>query len=245
MPLLAIDNLKKYYGDQLILQNINLEVDKGEVISILGQSGSGKSTLLRCINALEDIQEGHIYLNGKEIHEDAKDLSRLRQKIGMVFQSYELFPHLSVLDNITIAPRKVLNRNKEEAEKDAKELLKLVGLEDKAKSKPNQLSGGQKQRVAIIRAMIMKPEVLLLDEITASLDPEMVYEVLDVVLDLAKQGMTMLIVTHELQFAKVISDRILFLDGGQIVEDSSPDEFFKNPKTERAKAFLNVFEFNK
>lgn len=243
MSILKVENLVKKFGDNLVLDEINFSVEKGEVISILGQSGSGKSTILRCINALEDIQGGNIYLNDSLIDHKTEDNTKLRQKIGMVFQSYELFPHLKVLDNITIAPIRVLKRDRKEVEAEARRLLKMVGLEDKENSFPKELSGGQKQRVAIIRAMIMNPEVLLLDEITASLDPEMVREVLDVVLNLAKEGMTMLIVTHELQFAKAISDRVLFLDKGKIVEDSSPEEFFENPKTERAKAFLNVFEF--
>lgn len=243
MSILKIENLVKRYGDNLVLDEISFSVEKGEVISILGQSGSGKSTILRCINALEDIQGGDIYLNDILIDHKAGNNNILRQKIGMVFQSYELFPHLKVIDNITIAPIKVLKKDKKEAEADARRLLKMVGLQDKENALPKELSGGQKQRVAIIRAMIMNPEVLLLDEITASLDPEMVREVLDVVLNLAKEGMTMLIVTHELQFAKAISDRILFLDKGKIIEDTTPQEFFKNPKTERAKAFLNVFEF--
>lgn len=243
MSILKVENLVKRYGDNLVLDGISFSVEKGEVISILGQSGSGKSTILRCINALEDIQGGNIYLNDILIDHKAGNNSILRQKIGMVFQSYELFPHLKVIDNITIAPVKVLKKDKKEAEADARRLLKMVGLEDKENALPKELSGGQKQRVAIIRAMIMNPGVLLLDEITASLDPEMVREVLDVVLNLAKEGMTMLIVTHELQFAKAISDRILFLDKGKIIEDTTPQEFFENPKTERAKAFLNVFEF--
>lgn len=243
MSILKIENLVKRYGDNLVLDEISFSVEKGEVISILGQSGSGKSTILRCINDLEDIQGGDIYLNDILIDHKAGNNNILRQKIGMVFQSYELFPHLKVIDNITIAPIKVLKKDKKEAEADARRLLKMVGLQDKENALPKELSGGQKQRVAIIRAMIMNPEVLLLDEITASLDPEMVREVLDVVLNLAKEGMTMLIVTHELQFAKAISDRILFLDKGKIIEDTTPQEFFKNPKTERAKAFLNVFEF--
>lgn len=243
MSILKIENLVKRYGDNLVLDEISFSVEKGEVISILGQSGSGKSTILRCINALEDIQGGDIYLNDILIDHKAGNNNILRQKIGMVFQSYELFPHLKVIDNITIAPIKVLKKDKKEAEADARRLLKMVGLQDKENALPKELSGGQKQRVAIIRAMIMNPEVLLLDEITASLDPEMVREVLDVVLNLAKEGMTMLIVTHELQFAKAISDRILFLDKGKIIEDTTPQEFFENPKTERAKAFLNVFEF--
>lgn len=200
--LLKIENLTKEYEGQKILDGINLEVKQGDVLVVVGPSGCGKSTLLRCINALEPIQGGTIKLQGMDIRKGSKNITTLRQKIGMVFQSYELFPHLTVLDNITLAPVKVQKRDKAEAQKEAMELLARVGLADKAKSYPRQLSGGQKQRVAIVRALCMHPEILLFDEVTAALDPEMVREVLDVMLDLAKQGKTMLIVTHEMQFAK-------------------------------------------
>ena len=223
-------NLKKKYGSQTILDGIDLSIDKGEVVVVVGPSGCGKSTLLRCINSLEDIDAGEIIHDG--------------HKIGMVFQSYELFPHLSALDNITLAPIKVQKRDKAEVKKQALELLKRVGLLDKADSYPRQLSGGQKQRVAIVRALCVGPEILLFDEVTAALDPEMVREVLDVMLDLAKQGRTMIIVTHEMQFAKAVADRVIFLDGGHIVEEGKPKEFFENPKTERAKKFLDVFSFD-
>ena len=192
---------------------------------------------------MEPIQGGTIQLQGMDIRKGSKNITTLRQKIGMVFQSYELFPHLTVLDNITLAPVKVQKRNKEEARKEAMELLERVGLADKAKSYPRQLSGGQKQRVAIVRALCMHPEILLFDEVTAALDPEMVREVLDVMLDLAKQGKTMLIVTHEMQFAKAVADKVIFIDQGKIVEEAAPEEFFEHPKTERAKQFLNVFTF--
>lgn len=210
---------------------------------MVGPSGCGKSTLLRCINALEPIQGGTIKLQGMDICKGSKNITTLRQKIGMVFQSYELFPHLTVIDNITLAPVKVQKRDKAEVRKEAMELLARVGLADKAKSYPRQLSGGQKQRVAIVRALCMHPEILLFDEVTAALDPEMVREVLDVMLDLANQGKTMLIVTHEMQFAKAVADKVIFIDQGKIVEEAAPEEFFEHPKTERAKQFLNVFTF--
>lgn len=242
--LLTIDNIVKRFGDTTILDGISFSVKKSEVIVIVGPSGCGKSTLLRCINALEPIQEGSITLDGDVIERNSKTLPLLRQRIGMVFQSYDLFPHLTVLDNILLAPCKVQKRDKEEVRKEAMSLLERVGLKEKAKSYPRELSGGQKQRVAIVRALCMHPEILLFDEVTAALDPEMVREVLDVMLDLAKQGRTMLIVTHEMQFARAIADRIIFLDNGKIVEEATPDEFFDNPKTERAKQFLNTFEFD-
>ena len=242
--LLTIDNVVKRFDDATILDGISFSVKKSEVIVIVGPSGCGKSTLLRCINALEPIQEGSITLDGDVIERNSKTLPLLRQRIGMVFQSYDLFPHLTVLDNILLAPCKVQKRDKEEVKQEAMSLLERVGLKEKAKSYPRELSGGQKQRVAIVRALRMHPEILLFDEVTAALDPEMVREVLDVMLDLAKQGRTMLIVTHEMQFARAIADRIIFLDNGKIVEEATPDEFFDNPKTERAKQFLNTFEFD-
>lgn len=242
--LLTINNVVKRFDDTTILDGISFSVKKSEVIVILGPSGCGKSTLLRCINALEPIQEGSITLDGDVIERNSKTLPLLRQRIGMVFQSYDLFPHLTVLDNILLAPCKVQKRDKEEVKQEAMSLLERVGLKEKAKSYPRELSGGQKQRVAIVRALCMHPEILLFDEVTAALDPEMVREVLDVMLDLAKQGRTMLIVTHEMQFARAIADRIIFLDNGKIVEEATPDEFFDNPKTERAKQFLNTFEFD-
>ena len=242
--LLTIEHLKKSFGDNVILDDVNLTVKQGEVIVIIGPSGCGKSTLLRCINALEPIQEGQILLDGEKIEPKSKNLTQLRQKIGMVFQSYELFPHLSVLDNIMLAPTKVQKRPKDEVKEEALALLESVGLAEKAKSYPRELSGGQKQRVAIVRALCMHPEILLFDEVTAALDPEMVREVLDVMLNLAAQGRTMLIVTHEMQFAKAVADRVIFLDNGNIVEDATPDEFFNHPKTSRAKQFLNMFAFD-
>ena len=242
--LLSMEHLKKSYDDNLILDDIDLEVHQGEVIVLVGPSGCGKSTMLRCINALEPIQGGEIKLNGEKIDPKNKNIAELRQKIGMVFQSYELFPHLSVLDNVMLAPLKVAKRPKDEVQKEAEALLDRVNLLNKARSYPRELSGGQKQRVAIVRALAMHPEILLFDEVTAALDPEMVREVLDVMLDLAKQGRTMIIVTHEMQFARAIADRVIFLDSGKIVEESTPEAFFDHPKTERAQKFLRTFTFD-
>lgn len=241
--LLEVKNLRKEFDGQVILKSVDLSVEKGEVIVVVGPSGCGKSTLLRCINGLEPIQGGEISLEGQTFDGNSKNITDIRQKIGMVFQSYDLFPHLSVLDNITIAPIKVQKRDKKEAEAEAKELLARVGLADKVDSYPRQLSGGQKQRVAIVRALCMHPEVMLFDEVTAALDPEMVREVLDVILDLAKQGRTMIIVTHEMQFAKAVSNRVIFLDQGEIIEEGNPKDFFEHPKTDRAKKFLDIFQF--
>lgn len=242
-PILTVEHLVKGYGENTVLDDISFSVRPGEVVVVVGPSGCGKSTLLRCINALEPIQSGRVRLGNETVAYGGKGLTSLRQRIGMVFQSYELFPHLTVLDNITLAPVKVQKRDKAEAQKEAMELLARVGLADKAKSYPRQLSGGQKQRVAIVRALCMHPEILLFDEVTAALDPEMVREVLDVMLDLAKQGKTMLIVTHEMQFAKAVADKVIFIDQGKIVEEAAPDKFFEHPETERAKQFLNVFTF--
>ena len=243
--LLTVEHLTKRFDDNTVLDDISFDIKKGEVIVVVGSSGCGKSTLLRCINALEPIQGGKIALGDKEIAYGSKNLAEMRQQIGMVFQSYDLFPHLNVLDNILLAPMKAQKRKKDEVAAEAMELLKRVGLGDKAKSFPRQLSGGQKQRVAIVRALCMHPVMMLFDEVTAALDPEMVREVLDVMLNLAKQGMTMIIVTHEMQFARAIADRILFLDKGKIIEDTDPDTFFENPETERAKQFLNIFNFER
>ena len=242
--LLKIENLTKEYEGQKILDGIHLEVKKGDVLVVVGPSGCGKSTLLRCINALEPIQGGTIKLQGMDIRKGSKNITTLRQKIGMVFQSYELFPHLTVLDNVMLAPLKVAKRPKDEVQKEAEALLDRVNLLNKARSYPRELSGGQKQRVAIVRALAMHPEILLFDEVTAALDPEMVREVLDVMLDLAKQGRTMIIVTHEMQFARAIADRVIFLDGGKIIEESTPEAFFDHPKTERAQKFLRTFTFD-
>ncbi len=241
--ILTIEDLVKRYDEKTVLNHISFSVREGQVLVIIGPSGCGKSTLLRSINGLEPIQGGRICLDGREISHDAKNLPELRQKIGMVFQNYELFPHLNILNNIILAPMKVQKRNRDEVIQEAMSLLKRVGLEDRAKDFPRQLSGGQKQRIAIVRALCMRPEVMLFDEVTAALDPEMVREVLDVLLALARQGRTMLIVTHEMSFARAVADRVLFLDGGKIVEQGPPDDFFDNPQTERAKKFLNTFTF--
>ena len=242
---LQVSGLKKQFGSETVLNGIDLEVHKGEVVVVLGPSGCGKSTLLRCMNGLETPTGGTIRLDGEAITSGSKTITRQRQKIGMVFQSYDLFPHKNILDNITLAPVKVQKRPKEEVEEQAEKLLKRVGLWEKRKAYPRELSGGQKQRVAIVRALCMNPEVMLFDEVTAALDPEMVREVLDVMLELAEQGMTMVIVTHEMQFARAIADRILFLDDGVIVEESEPEQFFANPKTQRAKDFLQTFTYEK
>ena len=241
--VLEIRNLVKKFDGHTILDGLNLNVLEGEVVVILGPSGCGKSTLLRCINGLEEIQSGSICVHGKEMSGSRESVSLLRQKVGMVFQSYDLFPHLSVLGNIMLSPVKVQKRKKDEVKEEARELLKKVGLSDKADSYPRQLSGGQKQRAAIVRALILHPEILLFDEVTAALDPEMVREVLDVILALARQGKTMLIVTHEMQFAKAVADRIVFIDEGKIAEEGTAQEFFEHPRTERAKKFLHVFSF--
>ena len=242
--LLEIRNLTKRYGENTVLRDLSFTVRRGEGIVVLGPSGCGKSTLLRCINALEPIQGGEILLGGEVIDRSPAGLPALRRRIGMVFQSYELFPHMTVMENILLAPCKALGAKKEDAKAEAETLLRRVGLWEKRDSYPRELSGGQKQRVAIVRALCMHPEVLLFDEVTAALDPEMVREVLDVVLDLAREGKTMIIVTHEMQFACAIADRVLFLEDGKIAEEAAPEDFFTAPKTERAKKFLKTFEFD-
>ena len=243
--VLSVSHLTKRFEDQTILEDLSLEVREGEVVVIVGSSGCGKSTLLRCINALEDIQGGEVRLRGELIGNDRKNLPELRQKIGMVFQNYELFPHLTVLENILLAPVKTQKRSRQDVREEALALLDRVGLKEKADSWPRQLSGGQKQRVAIVRALIMHPEILLFDEVTAALDPEMVREVLDVIVNLADQGKTMLIVTHEMSFARAVADRVILLDDRRILEESDPETFFTAPKTEQAKKFLQTFEFNR
>lgn len=241
--ILEISHLHKKYDKNSVIDDLNLKVYEGEVVVIVGSSGCGKSTLLRCINLLEDVQGGEIKLRGETISNRKKNLPEIRQKIGMVFQNYELFPHKNVIENIILAPIKVQKRKKEEVIEEAKTLLKRVGLEEKAYSMPSQLSGGQKQRVAIVRALCMHPEILLFDEVTASLDPEMTREVLEVILELASMGKTMLVVTHEMQFARAVADRIVFIDEGSIIEESSPEEFFESPKSEKVKAFMNTFTY--
>ncbi len=245
MALLELKNIKKSFDQNVILKDLSLSVEKGDVIVILGPSGCGKSTLLRCINGLETIQGGEILLDGEVISNRKKDMHLIRQKIGMVFQSYDLFPHLNVMKNLLLGPKHAheLNLNMADVEKEAEAWLERVGLADKKYAYPRQLSGGQKQRVAIVRMLCLHPEVMLFDEVTAALDPEMVREVLDVMMDLANDKKTMLIVTHQMQFARAVADKIVFMDGGEIVEISTPEEFWTNPKTDRAKKFLSNFEF--
>jgi polar amino acid transport system ATP-binding protein len=238
MNKIEIENLTKYYGNNLVLDNVSLQVAEHEVVCLIGASGSGKSTLLRCVNDLVQFDEGSIKLDGVSIHDDSLKAKDLYKRLGIVFQSYNLFPHMSVLDNITLAPRKVHKTSRAESESYARELLSLFDMQDFAHSYPEQLSGGQQQRVAIIRAMVNKPDVLLLDEITAALDPELIGGVLSVIKDLRKKGMTMLIVTHEMSFAREVSDRVCFLDKGQIVEDAPPEKLFSNPDNPRTKQFL-------
>jgi ABC-type polar amino acid transport system ATPase subunit len=233
--VIDVNGLRKSFGHNEVLKGITTKISKGEVIAVIGPSGSGKSTFLRCLNLLEKHNAGSIKIEGKEIEQLE---STLRKKIGMVFQHFNLFPHLTVLENITFAPQQVLKTSKKEAEKNALELLQAVGLSDKALAYPSRLSGGQKQRVAIARALAMNPEIMLFDEPTSALDPEMVKEVLQVMKNLVKTGMTMVIVTHEMGFAKEVADRVLFMDDGRLVEDEQPAIFFDNPKTERAQVFL-------
>ncbi|ASP18185.1 amino acid ABC transporter ATP-binding protein [Neisseria sp. KEM232] len=243
MALLSVRKLHKEYGSVTALHSLDLDLQKGEVIVLLGPSGCGKSTLLRCINGLEEHQGGDIVMDG--VGTFGKDVSwqTARQKVGMVFQSYELFAHMTVIDNILLGPLQVQKRSRAEAEAQADKLLERVGLLDRKNAYPRELSGGQKQRIAIVRALCLNPEVILLDEITAALDPEMVREVLEVVLELAREGMSMLIVTHEMGFARKVADRIVFMDKGAIVEENSPENFFAAPKSERAKQFLAGMDY--
>lgn len=236
--LVKLSGVNKHYGQLHVLKDINLEVGKGEVIILLGPSGSGKSTLCRTINRLETIDSGVITIDGEQLPEEGKALANLRAEVGMVFQSFNLFAHKTILDNVTLGPRKVRGMGKAESEELAMSLLKKVGVDTQANKMPAQLSGGQQQRVAIARALAMKPKVMLFDEPTSALDPEMVNEVLDTMVSLAREGMTMIVVTHEMGFARKAADRIVFLADGQIVEQASPEEFFTNPKSDRAKDFL-------
>ena len=246
MAVLEIKDVRKEYKEAGgIVNGVSLSVEKGEVVVILGPSGCGHSTLLRCINGLEAIQGGEILLDGEVISNRKNDMHLIRQRIGMVFQSYDLFPNMTVLKNVMLGPLKAQKRNREEVKAQAEQLLSRVGLIDKKNAYPRQLSGGQKQRVAIVRALCMNPEVLLFDEVTASLDPEMVREVLDVMMDLAKEKRTMLIVTHQMEFAKAVADRVIFIDDGVIVEENAPESFFTKPKTERARQFLQAFTFER
>ncbi len=237
-PILSIRGLYKAYDQNLVLKNINLDVAEHEVICLIGASGCGKSTLLRCINLLEEINAGVVVLAGEEISHESPNLNRIRQRVGMVFQSYNLFPHMSVIENVMLAPRKVLGVGKRQAEADGLALLERFGLSDKAREYPDRLSGGQQQRVAIIRALALRPEVLLLDEVTSALDPEMVGEVLEIIAELKTLGMTMMLATHQMAFARQIADRVAFLDAGVILEIGPPEEIFNHPREERTRQFL-------
>lgn len=236
--LIELKDLHKKFGDLEVIKGVDLEIDKGDILVIIGPSGSGKSTILRCMNLLEVPTKGDIIFEGNSIM-NSKTIDKTREKIGMVFQNFNLFPNKTIMENITLAPIKVKGKSKEEAEAKATELLKRVGLLDKKDAYPSQLSGGQQQRIAIARSLAMEPDVMLFDEPTSALDPEMVKEVLDVIKELAEEGMTMAIVTHEMGFAKEVADRVIFVDGGYIVEDGTPEEVFNNPKSERAKDFFN------
>ena len=242
-PILRAEKIQKSFDDLAVLKGVSLKIHQGEVVVIIGPSGCGKSTLLRCVNGLERIDGGEIFLRDQKISGQEKNMHLVRQKIGMVFQSYDLFPHMKVMDNLLLGPTKALKKPREAVEEEARAMLKRVGLADKAEALPRTLSGGQKQRVALVRAMLMHPELLLLDEITAALDPEMVSEVLNVVIDLAEEGMTMAIVTHEMRFAEAVADRVLFMENGVIEEEGLPGDFFREPKTERARQFLQSFTY--
>lgn len=238
-PLIKVESLTKQFGNTKALDNISNNIYNGEVVVVIGPSGSGKSTFLRCLNLLEVPTEGHIYFEGTDITDPKNNLNKHRQKMGMVFQQFNLFPHMNIMKNLTIGPVKLLKKNKEEAEKKAMELLERVGLADRAESYPNQLSGGQKQRIAIVRALCMEPDVMLFDEPTSALDPEMVGEVLEVMRGLARENMTMVVVTHEMGFAREVGSRVIFMENGHIIEENTPREFFDNPKSDRLKSFLD------
>ncbi|WP_285880439.1 amino acid ABC transporter ATP-binding protein [Neobacillus mesonae] len=239
MSIITVKNLRKSFGNLEVLKDINAEVQEKEVICVIGPSGSGKSTFLRCLNRLEEISGGEVVINGHNITDPKININKVRQEVGMVFQQFNLFPHKTVLENITLGPIKILSKDKAVAEKMALELLDKVGLKEKAGSYPGELSGGQKQRVAIARALAMNPKIMLFDEPTSALDPEMVGDVLEVMKQLAKEGMTMVVVTHEMGFAREVGDRVIFMDGGYIVEENEPNELFGNPQHERTKAFLS------
>ena len=240
--MVEIKELRKNFGDLEVLKGVNMQVKKGEVVVIIGPSGSGKSTILRCINRLEEPSSGNILIDGIEMTSPKTDINKMRQRVGMVFQQFNLFPHLNALQNVTLAPLKVQKKTKEEANALGLELLKKVGLEHKAYNFPMQLSGGQQQRVAIARSLAMKPEIMLFDEVTSALDPELVKEVLDVMKNLAIEGMTMMVVTHEMNFAREVGDRIMLIDKGIIVEENSPDQFFTNPQQDRTRKFLSMIK---
>ncbi|WP_203247105.1 amino acid ABC transporter ATP-binding protein [Sporosarcina beigongshangi] len=237
--MIKVQGLVKSFGKLEVLKGIDYEVREKEIICVIGPSGSGKSTFLRCINLLEDITAGEVFIDGVKVNDPKTDINEIRKEVGMVFQQFNLFPHMRVIDNITIAPKKIKKMNAADAETLAHQLLKKVGLADKANVYPEQLSGGQMQRVAIARALAMQPKIMLFDEPTSALDPEMVNEVLDVMKQLAQEGMTMVVVTHEMGFAKEMGDRVLFMDGGYLVEEGTPDQVFNAPKNERTKAFLS------
>ena len=238
-PLVRVSHVSKFYGDFQALDDVSLDIRRGEVVAVIGASGSGKSTLCRTVNRLETIQEGTIEIDGELLPEEGRELTRLRAEVGMVFQSFNLFPHRTVLDNITLAPMRVRRQPRAQAQERARELLERVGLADQASKRPTQLSGGQAQRVAIARALAMDPKIMLFDEPTSALDPEMINEVLDVMKSLAAEGMTMLVVTHEMGFARSVADRVVFMDAGQIVEEAPPAQFFSAPDSERARDFLS------
>ncbi|WP_460644358.1 amino acid ABC transporter ATP-binding protein [Lacrimispora brassicae] len=238
-PLIQVQNLGKKFGDVEVLKDISVDIYKGDVVCVIGPSGSGKSTFLRCLNRLEEPSGGHILFEGVDIVDKKTNIDKHRQKMGMVFQQFNLFPHMTILKNLTLAPIKLQGRSRQEAEAQAIELLHKVGLADRAESYPNQLSGGQKQRIAIVRALCMNPDVMLFDEPTSALDPEMVGEVLNVMRELAEERMTMVVVTHEMGFAKEVATRVMFMDGGYFLEENEPNEFFSNPKNDRLKLFLS------
>ena len=237
--LIRVENLGKSFGAIHVLSGINVDIHAGDVVFVVGPSGSGKSTFLRCLNLLEEPTEGHVFFEGVDITDKHTDIDKHRQKLGMVFQQFNLFPHMDIMKNLTIAPMKLQGKSQQEAEAEAMRLLERVGLADRAHAYPSQLSGGQKQRIAIVRALCMKPDVMLFDEPTSALDPEMVGEVLEVMRDLAKEKMTMVVVTHEMGFAREVATRVMFMDGGNFVEEAPPQEFFTNPKNERLQSFLS------
>lgn len=238
-PLIQVQNLGKSFGNIEVLKDITVDIYKGDVVFVVGPSGSGKSTFLRCLNRLEEPTKGHIYFEGTDITDPKTDIDKHRQKMGMVFQQFNLFPHMDIMKNLTLAPMKLQGMSQQEAEAEAMRLLERVGLADRAHAYPSQLSGGQKQRIAIVRALCMKPDVMLFDEPTSALDPEMVGEVLNVMRDLADEKMTMVVVTHEMGFAREVATRVMFMDGGYFMEEAAPEEFFSNPKNERLKSFLS------
>ena len=238
-PLIQVKNLQKSFGANTVLDGVTVDIYKGDVVCVIGASGSGKSTFLRCLNLLEEPKGGQILFEGTDITDKKTDINKHRQKMGMVFQQFNLFPHMTILENLTLAPMKLQGKKREETEAEAMKLLERVGLQDRAAAYPNQLSGGQKQRIAIVRALCMKPDVMLFDEPTSALDPEMVGEVLSVMRDLAEEKMTMVVVTHEMGFAREVATRVMFMDGGNFAEENEPNEFFGHPKSERLQAFLS------